>query len=353
MAIVYRAQNDNAQEVEAYIQQKTKEHQAYEKRKAKKRPWLLTLYILLIVLAIGGAAYVFFVPGALERLCDFVKSTLSRWAEDLHLLQLDISDIDQFDYSEGLTIKNILLGLWRFFLSFLMILAGFLLRALKALSSVLVPVVIILTAGFVAYFSWDKLGYVGWKPSTPEEIKAFIIKGMDSHMAGLYAGVEGELEGLELISTLPDDCYVFFNVDVCGNESDFIVLSQSGLTVVESKAYSGILQGSLSDPKLTQIKGNKGEDRKNPFYQVKIPARKLEAFLRRNGITVQTQRAVLFTKDNVELQVTDHEGIINNCPMFFMHKDAGSFLRYLRNPHRRCFSEEEMVRIVAAIRTLI
>ena len=356
MARIFKALNPNKLKVEAYIEAEMGPKLAYEKKRAKKRPVVLFFCILLIAVSILALLFAFFTPGVLKNVLSTVKDTLNQWADQV---RFTYDEVENGDYS-GKFGERILSGIGGFFLTLLRGLGALLLDLLALISPVVVIAGMLAVAGGIVYFALCLISEIGWRPSTPEEIRESIIRSMDGDMRKLVSGLEGEEAALEAVSRLDDDSYIFENLvvwlDGDKNEADLIVVNPSGVTVMEVKDYSGTLLGDLSQPKIIQRKYKKkgkyednGAD--NPVQQIEGPAKKLEAFLVRKGVSVAVRRCALFTNENVHIQVSDAKGLARTCPLFLLN--SPELLPYLHTNYHQDLDHAQIQKIVSALRTLL
>lgn len=356
MARIFKALNPNKLKVEAYIEAEMGPKLAYEEKRAKKRPIVLFFCILLIAASILALLFAFFSPGVLKNVLSTVKDTLNQWADQV---RFTYDEVENGDYS-GEFGERILSGIGGFFLILLRGLGALLLDLLALISPVVVIAGMLAVAGGIVYFALCIISEIGWRPSTQEEIRESIIRGMDGEMRKLVSGLEGEEAALEAVSRLDDDSYIFENLvvwlDGDKNEADLIVVNPSGVTVMEVKDYSGTLLGDLSQPKIIQRKYKKkgkyeDKDADNPVQQIEGPAKKLEAFLARKGVPVAVRRCALFTNENVDIQVSDSKGLARACPLFLLNSQE--LLPYLHTNYHQNLDHAQIQKIVSALRTLL
>lgn len=357
MARIFKALNPNKLKVEAYIEAEMGPKLAYEEKRAKKRPIVLFFCILLIAASILALLFAFFSPGVLKNVLSTVKDTLNQWADQV---RFTYDEVENGDYS-GEFGERILSGIGGFFLALLRGLGALLLDLLALISPVVVIAGMLAVAGGIVYFALCIISEIGWRPSTPEEIRESIIRSMDGEMRKLVSGLEGEAAALEAVSRLDDDCYIFENLviwlDGDKNEADLIVVTPSGITVMEVKDYSGTLLGDLSQPKIIQRKYKKNgkyedkDDADNPVQQIEGPAKKLEAFLARKGVSAAVRRCALFTNENVDIQVSDSKGLARTCPLFLLN--SPELQPYLHTNYHQNLDNEQIQKIVSALRTLL
>ena len=143
----------------------------------------------------------------------------------------------------------------------------------------------------------------------------------------IRAGLEGEKKALEIVASgLDNRCHVFSNLiipyDGETSETDMIAVTPSGVTIIEVKNYKGAIIGDLSDHDLIHrrtLRNGKHEDSDfyNPVKQVGTHVHRLAGYLKENGIPVYVNSCVLFVNDEVQLNLTDREGISREkCPVF-------------------------------------
>lgn len=138
----------------------------------------------------------------------------------------------------------------------------------------------------------------------------------------IRAGLEGEQSALRLMKKLGNDCHVYTNLripyDGGESETDLIVVSPAGVTVIEVKNYKGAITGDASDDSLTQIKGRQGDSKtvQNPIRQVGTHVYRLAGYLRSKGIRTYVRNCVLFVNENAVVDLQDRQGALDKCPVF-------------------------------------
>jgi hypothetical protein len=223
------------------------------------------------------------------------------------------------------------------------------------LAPLLVPIVLFALLAFIVFLAYG--AYLDASGEfNEEEARAKAEENMDDEWHRIKAGVLGEEAALNMVSALDDDCYVFANLDIKyddkHNETDLIVVSPSGLTVIEVKNYSGLLIGDLSDLEFIQRKYHKNgsftdDHARNPVKQVGAPIDKLAHYLKGQGITVTVRRCALFVNDNVQFQLTDRAGLSRSCPLYLKSPE---FLTYLHQPGSHSLRADSIRRIVEALK---
>ena len=156
----------------------------------------------------------------------------------------------------------------------------------------------------------------------------------------LEAGLEGERAALAKLESLDDDCHIYTNLrvpyDGGESETDIIVVTHGGVTIVEVKNYKGIISGDTSDKDLihTKIRHNTYDEDitfYNPFRQVATHGYRLAGYLRERGVRSRVRTCVFFVNENLTLKLSDRDGILAaKCPVF-KAQDLNQLLRYLQN----------------------
>ena len=163
-----------------------------------------------------------------------------------------------------------------------------------------------------------------------------LCDGQDADI--IKAGLAGEQAALDCMSRLDDDCYVFANLHIPyegkESETDLIVVSPAGVTIVEVKNHKGVIRGDVSDRELIQDKGRRDdlEDKRfyNPVKQVATHAYRLAGYLRSRNQPLHVRTCVFFVNPACQLQLSDHNGITKEqCPVFHVAQKE-QMLRYLQ-----------------------
>ena len=338
MAHIFQARNKNREELEAFIgQQVAQQRLKYEADKAK-HPRQRIISICVMVACIAAAALLIFKGGLLSDICSGAKEMLARWSDGLWLAG-----------TGGKSIIHLAIQLVCKALSLIC-------TVLTWVAPLLVPVVLFALLAVIAFFAFgaycDATGEFD-----VEKARAKAEEKMDDKLQRIKAGVVGEEVALGIVSKLSDECYVFSNFvakyDGKDNETDLIVVSPTGLTVVEVKNYSGMLIGDLSDSEFIQRKYHKNgtyteDTAKNPVKQVGAPVYRLAHYLKDQGITVTVRRCALFVNDNVQFQLTDRAGLSKDCPLYL--KDSSEFLTYLHRSGSHTLRPSDINRIVEALK---
>lgn len=166
-----------------------------------------------------------------------------------------------------------------------------------------------------------------------------LLDGNHTDLGVLEAGLEGERAALRYLESLNEDCHIYTNLRIpyAGKESetDMIVVTPAGVTIVEVKNYKGTILGDTSDKNLVHVKNRHDEDEEaekyNPFRQVATHAHRLAGCLRENGVHTYVRTCVFFVNEEVTLRLTDREHILaSKCPVFKV-EDVSRLCRYLQN----------------------
>lgn len=338
MAHIFQSRSENKEKLEAYLSQQVQlQRLDFEKEKAS-RPRDRAIALVVLAACIIAAALLLFKKGLMTDIRWAVMGVLARWADGLWLAGTGGKSI--FHLAIQLVCKALSL----------------LCTVLTWVAPLLVPVALFALVGVIGFFAFCAVAAVSGD-FDEAEARAKAESAMDSDWQGIKAGVVGEEMALSMVSALGDECYVFTNLEVKvdgkRNETDLIVVSPSGLTVVEVKNYSGVLSGDLSDRDFLQRKYHKNGEctekwESNPVSQVSAPIHKLARYLKDEGISISLRRCALFVNENVEFQLTDRKGLAGTCPLFF--RNSQEFLNYLHRPGARALSQSAIERIVAALK---
>lgn len=190
------------------------------------------------------------------------------------------------------------------------------------LCTYLVPIGMIVLGGYEFYSANETNRFLGsdFYSSEEEEI--------------LQAGLDGERKALSEMQRLPDSCHVFTNLKIpCEgkvSETDMIIVSDTGVTIVEVKNHKGTITGSAHDEHLSQLKihGRNETDFKtfyNPIKQVATHAYRLKEYLHANGVHIRVRTCVFFINEEAHLQLKD---VSENCPVYHIH-NANALRLYL------------------------
>ncbi len=359
MAIIHMAANIEHIEAEAHVVHETNEKSAWYKQDAKKRRWILLIHSLLILISICLVLYVLLWPGVLGNILVTVKETLNRWRDRMSDYILMPESAEQPANSFGMIWLGILLAL------------DWLLRTVgKALLFVLAwtaPVWLVGGMIWIAFlivrYSCGTIADNWWHKPKKKEIKDSVIQSLSKEMAKDYDESQGERCALASLEALSDQCHIFTNLDITYNgescKSDMVVVSPSGVTVVEVNSDSGLLFGDLSENNLVRwkyldtkvYKGEKYSKEKvqNPVKELGAQVHQLAHYLRDRGVSVYVQSCVLFADEKVQLHVTDYKGLAKNCPLFLIN--APELLDYLHSAEHATFTSAMIQQIVEALNT--
>ena len=167
----------------------------------------------------------------------------------------------------------------------------------------------------------------------------------------LQSGVRGEETTLKILRKLPKEFTVLTNPVILNRgvtmELDFVVVSKSGVFIVESKNYHGIVCGKTSKTYWKQIKHGKNnkvyeKEVSNPAKQSFRQKRRLEELFRDLKITATIYPVLYFVDNRTELKIQDdanlNVAIINN---------EESLLEFIQNTKgREKVSSDELAKII-------
>lgn len=341
MAHIIQAPNQNKEEIEAYINQYVHKKQLEHEQSKSKRSIAAVIWLLILALCVIAIGALLFKAGLMANIRESVKMTLDRWHNVLWVA-----------CAEGKSIFHLVARLVCRLLALIVLLLYF-------LAPLLVPVLLIGILAAIALFALGAF-WSNFSGFDLQEARDEARSKMDDELKRMQAGVDGEERALRAISPLSDECYIFANLDIYynggHNETDLIVVSPTGLTVVEVKNYSGELLGDLSDKELIQRKYQSKDEyteklESNPVRQIAVPINRLTHYLKDLGISVNIRRCALFVNEKVELHMTDREGLSRTCPLFLLQ--SPEMLKYLHTDGDHALDSATILRIVDALQKQI
>lgn len=362
MAILHTAANMQHLEAEAQVVHKTNKEAAWQEQDAKKRTRLIVIHSLLILISIGIVLYVLLCPGILSNILATVKETLNGWRERLSDYILMPESAERPENTIGMIWLGILLALdW-----VLRMLGKVLLFVLVWTSPVLIVGGMILIAFLIVRYSCIAIGDNWGRKQKKDEIKDSVIQSLDKDVARDYDNGQSVQNALTVLSELSDECHIFTNLNITTNAETckygMVVVSPSGVTVVDVKSNSGLLFGDLSEQNLypwehqkpkthKEKKKEKNDPEKkmpNPVKAMGVQVHKLAHYLKEQKIPVFVQGCVLFADEKLQLHITDHNGLGKNCPLFLINDPA--LLDYVHSAARSALSPTTIQQIVAALK---
>lgn len=166
----------------------------------------------------------------------------------------------------------------------------------------------------------------------------------------IKVGLDGERKALDALRYLDDCCHIYTNLRIPygggESETDLVLCTPSGVTIVEVKNYVGTLSSDISHEQLI----HNGQEIYNPVTQVKKHKWRMSGFLHQQGIRIPVQRCVFFVNPKTRLELTDCNGIIRECPIF-THRDRNALAAYA-DGKIRC-TEDAFFRTVEALDALV
>lgn len=164
------------------------------------------------------------------------------------------------------------------------------------------------------------------------------IRQLKKQVAVTEAGTGGEELAEVIIGRLDDSCHVFTNCIVpCRgrtSETDFIVVSPAGVSIVEVKNHSGTFGGRVDDPYL--IRSRKGDSEKvdNPVLQVAGHADRLAGFLAVNGISCPIATVVFYVNAKAAVYLDKSRDVYSrhNQTLIFTYPEQQALLDALNAP---------------------
>ncbi len=156
-------------------------------------------------------------------------------------------------------------------------------------------------------------------------------------------GAVGEGRVAEILSSFPDDWYVFNDMIVGRSQIDHIVVCPKGVYTIETKHYQGTIYGNAEKQEWFQI-----IKRKTPFYN---PVKQgighsvaLSKYLEESGFNkVWVNTIVVFTEPSVKLKVFSPR-----VPVIHQSK-LGEFL----NNQKQAMNPDECSKIAKCVQKLI
>lgn len=148
-------------------------------------------------------------------------------------------------------------------------------------------------------------------------------------------GAKGENLGLAQALKLPEGYHVFTNVTISyqnySQETDLIIVGMKGIYIVEVKNHNGKIVGDAENAEWTQLKVGRGGGRyskkiNNPVKQVKGQVYKLSKYLKENGINVWVEGIILFTNEDVSVNVQN-----SSIPILFPAKRLSHYILTCKN----------------------
>jgi len=167
-------------------------------------------------------------------------------------------------------------------------------------------------------------------------------------------GAKGENLGLVQALNLPEGYHVFTNVTISyqnySQETDLIIVGMKGVYIVEVKNHNGKIIGDAEASQWMQHKIGRGGGRyskkiNNPVKQVKGQVYKLSKFLKEQGINVWVEGVILFTNDEVMVNVQN-----SSIPILFPAKRLSHYILTCKN--RQYLNKSLINKVVEMIRTV-
>lgn len=149
------------------------------------------------------------------------------------------------------------------------------------------------------------------------------------------SGAKGEILGLDQALQLPAGYHIFTNVTISyqnyGQETDLIIVGMKGVYIIEVKNHNGKIIGDAEAAQWMQHKIGRGGGRyskpmNNPVKQVKGQVYKLSKFLKEQGINVWVEGIVLFTNEDVSVNVSN-----SSIPILFPAKRLSHYILTCKN----------------------
>lgn len=349
MAVIHQGRNQPREELDAYIAECVERDRRWHEDALRKRPRRVCVAVILLVLCVAAILLLIFAPVLLDTAQETVQSALMNWSDQLMTFQSSGGDeVYEKPFMERIT-QGLLDVLWWLVKAAF----GVVVFAVGWLSPILTAAVFFgIPAAIGAQQIWVLFDRVG--TYDPERSAEWARNNLPSQQKALLAGIEGEERALRLLDRLDNDCHVFTNLRVPYqdgvSETDVVVVSPAGITVVEVKNHKNTVMGDLSDEQLIyRHVSRRGKKKDSTFYnpvkQVGTHVYRLANFLRERGFDVHVRRCVLFMNESVTLRLTDRSGIGGECPVFL--SNSPGFFRYLTGGEQRDTLGNDTVREIA------
>lgn len=316
MAQIHHARNELQEKLEQATAQRKRKHEAGSLDHKKERTRgiiggaiflaLCVVGFILLINNIGiGLAVRTWVGEMLSQAGDSVINSEwgGDWMQNLFGDSFIVTVLDIVIYLI-LFIPKILVG-------FLLLVLALIMPSVVRITLYLLPLILGVAALLILLF------HIFWFDSEEKESDEEQI---------IRAGLEGEQAALDLMKKLGSNCHVFTNLkipyDGGESETDLIVASPAGVTVIEVKNYKGTITGDTSDDSLTQTKtgrhgGSSDKTVQNPIKQVGTHVYRIAGYLRDKGIRTHVRCCVLFVSEDVTLALTDYDDVTaEKCPVY-------------------------------------
>lgn len=172
----------------------------------------------------------------------------------------------------------------------------------------------------------------------------------DKDIEILSAGIEGEERALSAVSSLLPDTYDIYTNCIVSyegeqSETDMVIIGPMGVCIVEIKNHKGLISGDWSGQRLYQTKEGHDDDEKdfyNPVKQVGTHVWRLSKVLKDLGINTWVDGCVLFTNNDVKLDVANKNGINANV---YTISDISKLVSFIRRKETDELSNKQILMI--------
>lgn len=173
-----------------------------------------------------------------------------------------------------------------------------------------------------------------------------IIAGLFLISSGhkFHVGAIGESIVTKVLSSFPDDWYVFNDMIVGSSQIDHIVICPKGVYTIETKNYRGTIYGNAEKQEWYQVIESYTTPFYNPVKQGVGHSVALSKYLEESGFNkVWVNTIVVFTKPNVELKVFSPK-----VPVIHQSKLSEFF-----NNQKQVIKPDESAKIAKSVHKLI
>lgn len=175
-----------------------------------------------------------------------------------------------------------------------------------------------------------------------------IIAGLflisSGHKFHVHVGAIGESIVTKVLSSFPDDWYVFNDMIVGNSQIDHIVICSKGVYTIETKNYRGTIYGNAEKQEWYQVIESYTTPFYNPVKQGVGHSVALSKYLEESGFNkVWVNTIVVFTKPNVELKLFSPK-----VPVIHQSKLSEFF-----NNQKQVIKPDESAKIAKSVHKLI
>lgn len=189
-----------------------------------------------------------------------------------------------------------------------------------------------------------------------------LITKNNNKIKAFRAGLVGEQITVNILKELLNDFYIISDVKLKtkqgSSQIDNIIVSKNGITIVETKNHTGIIEGDVNDNNLLQTKVSRGQNvykKKfyNPIKQVNTHNWRLREYLKINGFkNIPVKSAVLFVNPNAKIYI---KNLNKTETEVYVYNQKNILLNYIQTPSnhtKRELTDKEVEKIVKKLRKI-